>query len=142
VATLTEEANNAAIGGAERRMAPRYPASAVPSITGVRVSPGGGEAFLVNISTSGVLVRCTTKLPTGTPVTVTFEGSFQGGSIKGRVARCFVADIGRPVGLSYHIGIAFNESILFGIAGEHAEPPPVTPEPAAAEAKPALVNRW
>jgi hypothetical protein len=142
MATLTAETDNTATGGAERRMAPRYPAASVPSITGVRLSPGGGEAWLVNISTSGVLVRCTTKLPTGTPVTVTFEGSFQGGAIKGRVARCFVADIGRPVGLSYHIGIAFNESILFGIAGDDAESQPVAPTPAPADTTPVLVNRW
>ena len=95
----------------ERRMAPRHPAEAMPSITGVRLSPGGREAWLVNISCTGVLLRCATKLPPGTPVQVTLEGTFQPASIKGRVARCFVADIGRPVGLSYHIGIHFNETI-------------------------------
>jgi hypothetical protein len=116
-------------------MAPRLVAAAVPAITGVRLSPGGGEAWLVNISSSGVLVRCATKLLPGTPVMVTFEGTFVVGSAKGKVARCFVADIGRPVGLSYHIGIAFNESIPF--EGQIAE----TPQPEL-EAVPVLVNRW
>ena len=34
----------------------------VPWITGVRLSPVGGEAVLVNISATGVLVRCMTRL--------------------------------------------------------------------------------
>jgi PilZ domain-containing protein len=139
MATLTAEAKNPT-SRAERRVAPRYPASAVPSITGVRVSPGCGEASLVNISTSGVLVQTTTKVATGTPVTITFEGSFQRGAIKGRVARCVVADIGGTVALSYHIAIAFNEHILFWIENENGEPV-LRFDPAAAP-KGEWVNRW
>ncbi|MCM3880837.1 MAG: PilZ domain-containing protein [Vicinamibacterales bacterium] len=126
---------SSAVATSERRTAPRLVAAAVPAITGVRLSPGGGEAWLVNISSSGVLVRCATKLLPGTPVMVTFEGTFVVGSAKGKVARCFVADIGRPIGLSYHIGIAFNESIPF--EGQIAETPQHEPE-----AVPVLVNRW
>jgi len=139
MATVTAEAGNVT-SRAERRKAPRYSALAVPSITGVRVSPGCGEASLVNISTSGVLVQSTTKLATGTPVTVSFEGSFQGGSIKGCVARCIVADIGGAAALSYHIAIAFNEHILFWIEGENAEP--VFRSDPAPALKREWVNRW
>jgi hypothetical protein len=137
----TSAAEKPVAATSERRMAPRHPAEAMPSITGVRLSPGGREAWLVNISCTGVLLRCATKLPPGTPVQVTLEGTFQPGSIKGRVARCFVADIGRPVGLSYHIGIHFNETIT--IDGQPAETPEPAPElePTAAPAA-VLVNRW
>lgn len=95
----------------ERRTATRLPATAVPTITGVRLSPVGSEATLVNISSSGVLVRCLTRLLPGTPVTVVFDGTFKPASIKGKVMRCLVADICKPAGLSYHIGIAFNITI-------------------------------
>jgi hypothetical protein len=117
----------------------------MPSITGLRLSPGGGEASLVNISSTGVLVRCPTKLPPGTAVTVTLDGTFSPSTIKGKVVRCFVADICRPAGLAYHIGIAFNQAIQLGDdepkepvedrGSEAAIPPPLV-------APPVLVNRW
>ena len=125
---------------AERRTADRILPSGVPGITGVRMSPGAGEAHLVNISTSGVLVRCATRLLPGTAVTVLFDGGFKPASVKGKVVRCLVADIGGAGGLSYHIGIAFNESILFGIADDPAAP--VVAAAAPVDSKPVLVNRW
>lgn len=124
----------------ERRTAGRLHADAVPSITGVRLSPCGGQSFLVNISPTGVLVRCATRLLPGTPVVVIFDGTFLPASIAGRVARCLVADICGPSGLSYHIGIAFNKEIFL------EEPPTAIHRPAATSQKAAasqgLVNRW
>ena len=132
---------------AERRTATRHPGPGMASITGLRLSPGGGEASLVNISSSGVLVRCPTKLSPGTAVTVTFDGTFLPSSIKGKVVRCSVADICRPAGLAYHIGIAFNQAIALGDEEQGGQREPVAeitpdaaipPPPAAA----VLVNRW
>jgi hypothetical protein len=124
----------------ERRVAHRRPAVQVPSITGVRLSPGGGDSSLVNISMSGALVRSTSRLLPGTPVTVLFEGTFSPSSIKSKVVRCVVADICKPAGLSYHIGIAFNERIHFDDEpAETAEPTSASPPPDAGQI---LVNRW
>ena len=128
---------------AERRTAARHPAAAMPAITGVRLSPVGSGAQLVNISTTGVLVRCTSRLMPGTAVTVLFEGTFAPPPVKATVVRCLVADIGRGAGLSYHVGIAFKATIDLG------EEPAAAPAPAPAPAEepqpahpPILVNRW
>lgn len=125
----------------ERRTATRHAASGVTAITGVHLSPGGGEASLVNISSTGALVRCPTKLLPGTAVTVTFDGTFSPSTIKGKVVRCFVADICRPAGLAYHIGIAFNDAIQLEEKEpvEDSKPDAVIPPPPVA---PVLVNRW
>jgi hypothetical protein len=126
---------------AERRAATRHPATGMPAITGVHLSPGGGEASLVNISSTGALVRCPTKLLPGTAVTMTFDGTFSPSTIKGKVVRCFVADIGRPAGLAYHIGIAFNVAIQLEEKEpvEDSKPDAAIPPPPV---EPVLVNRW
>ena len=129
---------------AERRTATRHPAAAMPAITGVRLSPVGSGAQLVNISTTGVLVRCSSRLMPGTAVTVLFEGTFAPPPVKATVVRCLVADIGRGAGLSYHVGIAFKTTIDIG---EEPAPPAAAVAPAPVEepepARPqVLVNRW
>ena len=63
--------------GAEKRNAPRYPASEVPSITGLRMSPHGAEASLVNLSTTGLLAECAVRLKTGSTVTLRAESMDQ-----------------------------------------------------------------
>ena len=132
--------------GADRRTAARHPAAAMPAISGVRLSPVGSGAQLVNISTTGILVRCSSRLMPGTAVTVLFEGTFAPPPVKATVVRCLVADIGRGAGLSYHVGIAFKTTIDIG-----EEPAPPAAAPAAAPAPiedpeaarpPILVNRW
>ncbi len=87
--------------------APRLPASAVSSITGVRISPGDAPARLVNISWSGVLVECERRLKPGTEVTVHFAGTFQPAQVPSRVARVNVSGIGPTGALTYQIGLAF-----------------------------------
>jgi len=137
--TLSAE-EKLSVDASERRTAPRLPASTVSAITGVRLSPGGREATLVNISSTGALVRCQTKVLPGTAVTVQLDGTFTPASIKGKVVRCLVADICRPAGLSYHIGIAFNQEITLEEAPAEAPQPAATsPSPVAA---PVLFNRW
>jgi hypothetical protein len=90
---------------------PRRPAAAVPSITGLRLSPLGAEASLVNISETGLLADCPVRLKVGSPTKVLFEGAFFPSSVSGRVARCEVNAMGQNGGLRYHIGIEFNAPI-------------------------------
>jgi hypothetical protein len=110
----------------DARLDPRYPASAVPSIAGVRLTPGGAVE-LVNISKSGVLVEGRTRLVPGTRLTVVFEGAFTPAGNPAKVIRCQVASM---VGgaLRYHSGIQFERrlDVLDTVA---PGPPPPSPEP-------------
>ena len=112
----------------DARLDPRYPASAVPSIVGVRLWPGDAVE-LVNISKSGVLVEGRTRFVPGTRVTVIFEGGFTPASNKAKVIRCHVSSV---VGgaLHYHSGIQFEKrlDVLDTVA---PPPPPDAPEPAS-----------
>jgi hypothetical protein len=138
---------------------PRFPASAVPSIKGVRLSPG--EAVqLVNISRTGVLVEGRTRFVPGTRVTVVFDGGFTPAQIKGRIVRCQVSSI-HDGSLRYQSGIQFDKKLeahpgdlkealpepgMPAAAGPVAAPPAAVPPAAtakqAATAPPQLVNRW
>jgi hypothetical protein len=112
----------------------RRPASAVPSITGLKLMPYGNEAALVNISTTGILAESISRIPVGSPVEVAFQGSFIPKTAKGRVARCEVAVMGSDGLLRYHIAIEFDAAISFGDElPPEPEPPPVPQGPR---------NRW
>jgi hypothetical protein len=115
--------------GIDARLDTRYPASAVPSIVCVRLSPGDAVE-LVNISKSGVLVEGRTRFVPGTRVAVIFEGGFTPSSIKAKVIRCQVSSI---VGgaLHYHSGIQFERRLDVLDAQALAQPSRV-PEPASA----------
>ncbi len=145
----------------EHRNSGRRPASTVPEITGVRLKPHGADATLVNISTSGILVECASRIKPGTAVIVVFEGTFSPAQIEARVARSSVAIMHKGGGLGYHTGIAFNHAIVLpDLLGEINVPDEPEPE---AETQPAqespatlatlatlpvdppplaLVNRW
>ena len=129
---------------AEGRGAPRLQASAVPSIKGVRLSPYGSDATLLNISASGVLVECSKRLRLGTTVTAVFDGTFSPSSVEGRVARSSVANVSKNGVLQYHIGIAFNRPIPLEAAPAAAIQQPHAPPPAqtAMPVPPIAVNRW
>jgi hypothetical protein len=116
----------------DNRTASRRPAAAVPSITGLRISPHGVEARLVNISETGVLAECGERLKPGSAVTVVFEGTFQPRTMEGRVARNSVSSMGADGRLRYHVGIAFARPI--GLPPEEPAPAPVIEEPAPAAA--------
>ena len=132
----------------ECRNATRHPASLVPSITGIRLSPHGADARLLNISASGVLLESANRLRLATAVTVVFEGTFSPSSVEGRVARSSVATISKNGVLRYHIGIAFNDPAALEKAFAPANPlPKPAPQPEAAMPAPTpgplgLVNRW
>jgi PilZ domain len=128
-----------------RRVDARYPATAVPGIKSVRLSPGD-TVTLLNISASGVLVEGKTRFVPGTRVTVVFDGDVKPKQAKGRVVRCQVSAIGNAGSLQYQSGIALETRLTLPI-DEPAEAP--NPEPAAktkekkaAEAPAPLRNRW
>jgi hypothetical protein len=126
----------------EHRNAPRRPASAVPSITGIRISPHGVEASLINISVSGVLTECGERLKPGSAVTVVFEGTFVPRTIEGRVARNSVSAMGKDGRLRYHVGISFTTPIDLG-PDETAPVAPAKPEHGGPVlVPPAVRNRW
>jgi PilZ domain-containing protein len=105
--------------------APRLLASEVPAITGVRLKPHSAGAVLVNISTSGMLTECTSRLKVGSTVAVLFEGTFPVESVVGRIVRCEVSAMGRDSVLRYHIAIAFTQPIAAD-ALPVSSPPPAT----------------
>ena len=138
----------------DSRIEPRFPATAVPTITSVRLSPGD-TVELLNISRSGVLVVGSTRFVPGTRITVIFEGGFSPARMKGKVVRCHVSSIKEGV-LNYQSGIQF-ESRLETNPGEMAVARPALPNPpdglsteqaasagaaAAAPVPRRVVNRW
>jgi hypothetical protein len=143
---------DAAVAESNRRVDPRYPAAAIPAITGMRLSPGEAVT-LVNISSSGVLVEGKTRFVPGTRVTVHFEGAIRPNQIKARVVRCQVSAIGGGGSLQYQSAIAFEgrmdlpveEASLPHMAPVEEPPPPPKKGKAAAPppAAPARnQNRW
>ena len=104
----------------EVRIDPRLPATAVPSIRTVKLSPGE-TVTLINISATGVLVEGPTRFVPRTRVSVTFEGGFVPTQVRGKVVRCQVASIasGR---LCYQSGIAFDTRITLPEAAAASEP--------------------
>ncbi len=124
----------------ENRAAPRFLAAAVPSVTGLRLSPHGTDAMLVNISTTGLLAECGMRLKVGSAVTVSFEGTFQPSTAAGRVVRCAVAAMGKGGALLYHVGIAFIASIPLEAAAGAPEPLEAAEESVPAQT--VVCNRW
>ncbi len=143
----------ASVVESNRRVDPRYPASAIPAITGTRLSPGEAVT-LVNISASGVLVEGKTRFVPGTRVTVHFEGAIKPNQMKARVVRCQVSAIGGGGSLQYQSAIAFEgrmdlpveEASLPHPAPPVEEPPPPPKKGKAAAPPPPeparIQNRW
>ena len=126
----------------DHRGAPRQPSSAIPSITGLTLSPYGAEATLVNISATGLLAECRMPLKIGNFVKVLFEGALAPQPVAGRVVRICVASMASS-GVRYNIGIAFKDPIVLDLGSPSrgdSKPAPV----AAADPQESsdLVNRW
>lgn len=119
---------------------PRFPATAVPTIKALRLSPGDAVE-LVNISRSGVLVEGKTRFVPGTRVTVHIEGAFKPSQIKGRIVRCQVSSISGGA-LRYHSGIQFEQRLDQNPNEQGGAAPAAAEPPAAAAAARVLVNRW
>src|SRR6266567_1891404 len=88
----------------EHSPARRRPASAVPSIKGLRISPPGFKATLVNISTSGLLAEWGLPVRIGQVVTVAFEGTVTPQSVGAQVVRSSIASM-TSAGLRYQVGL-------------------------------------
>ena len=130
----------------EHSAAPPRLASAVPSIKGLRISPPGFEATLVDISSSGLLAEWGVALNIGQAVTVDFEGTFSPQSLGAQVVRSAVASI-TSGGVRYHVGLAFTAPIAF--VDEPPPPPETSAENDAVQAAVAdplqtddIENRW
>jgi len=93
------------------RASRRHLAASFPEIRGVRLAPLGGDATLVNLSSTGVLVECASRVSVGTALTVTFEGTFTPSSVVSRVTRCEVSGIAGDGSLRFHLGMAFDRRI-------------------------------
>lgn len=128
----------------ENRTARRLPASRVPSITGVRLSPHGAETTLINISAHGLLVESDRRLKPQSDVKVLFDGTFEPSSVPSRIVRCAVAGIGQDGTLRYNVGIAFTGPIELDEASAPVARRPEAPRPGPAPAPPSTVlrNRW
>jgi hypothetical protein len=118
------------------RPARRYAAHSFPEIQGVRLVPQGAAATLVNLSETGVLVECETRLLPGVTTTVEFAGTFTPASIQCRVIRCEIIGIAANGSMGYRIGLAFSTRIALPNADEADVRPaaPVDVPPAAAGA--------
>jgi PilZ domain len=130
------------LAAAEQRSALRIPAERVPSIEGVRLSPGDEISTLVNISTSGMLVECISRPRPGSAVTVHLLGTFTPAKVQGRVARTMVASLGKDGVLHYMVGVAFDNPIDLE---EQLAAPPEAPQPSdlpVPKAASRLQNRW
>ena len=127
----------------EHSPAPRRPASAVPSIKGLRISPPGFKATLVDISASGLLAEWGVALKVGQAVTVNFEGTFGPQSVEAQVVRSSVASM-TSGGVRYHVGLAFTTAIALDDTspetGAANDPAPA----AVADSPPPddIVNEW
>jgi hypothetical protein len=122
----------------------RRPASAVPSITGLRISPPGFKAALVNISSSGLVAEWGLALKIGQAVTVAFEGTVTPQSVGGLVVRSSIAST-TSAGLRYHVAVAFTSPIAFEDQAAHATEAETAQASAAASDRVAsddVVNRW
>jgi hypothetical protein len=148
---MAEKQDTGVEGGV--RADPRYPAEAIPGITGMRLSPGD-TVRLVNMSASGVLVEGKTRFVPGTRVSVVFDGPKAPPTVKARVVRCQVSAIAGGGSLQYQCAIQFEQRIDVPVDESAlpaaATPPAPAPQPAGSkkqhqETVPARVkvyNRW
>lgn len=112
-------------------VAPRRPASAVPGIKGLVVSPPNAPATLVNISTSGLLADVGVSMKPGESATIKFEGTFVQPSVEAKVVRSVVAGIGSG-GIRYHVAFAFKTPLVLDEEQAPAQQDVQQPAPAAA----------
>lgn len=127
----------------EHLSAPRRSASAVPSITGLRISPPGFRATLVNISGTGLLAEWGLPLKIGQAVTIEFEGTFAQHSVRAQVIRSSVASA-TSTSLRYHVALEFMAPIAFDdearpATGAEKPPAAAVPDPALLDD---VVNQW
>jgi hypothetical protein len=121
--------------------APRRSPADVPSIKGIRISPPGFKATLVDISESGLLAEWGVALKIGQAVTVNFEGTFTPQAVQGHVVRSSVASM-TSAGVRYNVGLAFATPIVLDNhppeSNAENSPLPIEGDPSMSD----VVNRW
>ena len=90
----------------KRRRARRMRASEAGVVRQARLLPGG-DAVILNISNTGLLVENKTRLSVGSTVNVRLEGASVMG-IEGHIVRSRVAAIHRDGSMSYEMAIEFD----------------------------------
>ena len=123
VLVLTDPSPEDVDAQAQKR-ARRLRASDAGVVRQARLLPGG-DANILNISNTGLLVENKTRLPIGSTVNVRVEGSAVMG-IEGHIVRSRVSAIHRDGTLSYETAIEFEQPRP--IDGSETEP---IPKPAA-----------
>ena len=118
----TEAAEGAADSIAANR-ARRMRASEAGVVRQARLLPGG-DAIILNISNTGLLVENKGRLPVGTTVNVRLEGASVMG-MEGHIVRSRVAAIHRDGSVSYETAIEFERPQ--SIDGQDIEEPIVKP---------------
>ena len=111
----------------------RRPASAMPSITALRISPPGVGATLVDISANGLLAEWGVALRIGQAVKVTFEGTFSPATVEARVVRSAIAAMS-PGGIRYHMAVAFTTPLVLDPLPEAGAEDSASPDD--------IFNRW
>ena len=102
------------------KRARRLRASEAGVVRQARLLPGG-DADILNISNTGLLVENKSRLPIGSTVNVRVQGSAVMG-IEGHIVRSRVSAIHRDGTLTYETAIEFDRP--HPIDGEEQEPPP------------------
>ena len=92
---------------ADRRSSARRCPDEVPWIRTVKLSQRE-EAQIINVSSSGILIECRTRLPLGAAIVLQLIGPGNRLNLKGRVLRCEVASVDAVTGLTYKAAIAFE----------------------------------
>ena len=93
-----------------QKRARRRRASEAGVVRQARLLPGG-DANILNISNTGLLVENKTRLPIGSTVNVRVEGSAVMG-VEGHIVRSRVSAIHRDGTLSYETAIDFRHSLV------------------------------
>ena len=89
-----------------RRKAPRFDSSAIPSLRSVHLDEGP-EIKLINISRVGALIEVQERMLPGSRVTLKFVTTEMVHSIKGRIVRCTVDSIDKV--FACQCAIAFDK---------------------------------
>jgi len=131
VAPETTETPEASAESKAANRARRMRASEAGVVRQARLLPGG-DAIILNISNTGLLVENKGRLPVGTTVNVRLEGASVIG-MEGHIVRSRVAAIHRDGSVSYETAIEFERPQ--SIDGHDIEEPIVKPrsEPEATE---------
>ncbi len=93
--------------GPERRAAKRISAAELPWIKGIALA-NVGVAGLINLSSSGALLHCRTRLVPSQEVVLQIIGAGSRFRVKGHVVRCEVSAVRKGSTIDYRAAIAFD----------------------------------